>query len=508
VGAFGEKLRKQREQRNIALDAISNTTKISTRMLRALEDEHFDQLPGGVFNKGFVRAYARQVGLDEEEAIADYLTALRESQIQAQSILPDFRDLHNHNLRGNAPLVDEAPGDDLHSQDPRSQDPHGKDLHREDLHTEDLPGTDLPGKDLRTSGHRAHTADRSKPLIRDDRRKHGRRNEDHDKGRNAGQSAGRNVDGRNVESRNEARGPKDFPSFPDLAARARAASPPAERFRQKYPAGNPGEPSDQAAAQIPWGKLAIALLCVTLVLALWNSRRHTEPASALQPAAAATQSSATQSSATQSPANQPSTNHSPASAPEPAAPATQHPASVTSLRDGKTPPADALTLSPGKLPARTISPATTPSASSTLALSAAPASSASLKAAPAAAPEPAPSTKPAASSAGASPRVAKTPAVIPPKPFTLLIRAEKTTWVSIMADGKPVAEETLIAPAHTSVRATAEVVVKTGNAAGVSFQLNGKDVAAQGNEGEVKTYVFNATGVRPSPPAQSPAADR
>src|SRR5580658_4116214 len=91
VGAFGEKLRKQREQRGIELDAISNTTKISTRMLRALEDERFDQLPGGVFNKGFVRAYARLVGLDEEEAIADYLAALRESQIQAQSILPDFR---------------------------------------------------------------------------------------------------------------------------------------------------------------------------------------------------------------------------------------------------------------------------------------------------------------------------------------------------------------------------------------------------------------------------------
>src|SRR5580700_11886503 len=91
VGAFGEKLRKLREQRGIELDAISNTTKISTRMLRALEDEHFDQLPGGVFNKGFVRAYARQVGLDEEEALADYLLALRESQIQQQSILPDFR---------------------------------------------------------------------------------------------------------------------------------------------------------------------------------------------------------------------------------------------------------------------------------------------------------------------------------------------------------------------------------------------------------------------------------
>src|SRR5271155_2874380 len=91
LGAFGEKLRKQRELQGISLDAVSDTTKISTRLLRALEEEHFDQLPGGVFNKGFVRAYARQVGLNEEEAIADYLAALRESQIQAQTILPNFR---------------------------------------------------------------------------------------------------------------------------------------------------------------------------------------------------------------------------------------------------------------------------------------------------------------------------------------------------------------------------------------------------------------------------------
>ena len=90
MGAFGEKLRKQREQRGIALDALSNTTKISTCMLRALEDERFDQLPGGVFNEGFVRAYARQVGLNEEETVADYLASLRENQIQAQSTSPDF----------------------------------------------------------------------------------------------------------------------------------------------------------------------------------------------------------------------------------------------------------------------------------------------------------------------------------------------------------------------------------------------------------------------------------
>ena len=73
--SFGEKLRKEREQRKITLDDISSTSKISTRMLRALEEEHFDELPGGVFNKGFVRAYARHVGLDEEQTVSDYLEA-------------------------------------------------------------------------------------------------------------------------------------------------------------------------------------------------------------------------------------------------------------------------------------------------------------------------------------------------------------------------------------------------------------------------------------------------
>ena len=87
------------------------------------------------------------------------------------------------------------------------------------------------------------------------------------------------------------------------------------------------------------------------------------------------------------------------------------------------------------------------------------------------------------------------PAVKPPTTFTLLIRAEKTTWISIVADGKPVAEETLIAPAHTSVRASHEVYVRAGNAAGVSFVLNGKEFPARGNDGEVKTYIFDATGL-------------
>jgi len=65
----------EREQRGITLDQISRSTKIGTRFLQALEQDRFDQLPGGIFNKGFIRAYARFLGLDEEQAVSDYLTA-------------------------------------------------------------------------------------------------------------------------------------------------------------------------------------------------------------------------------------------------------------------------------------------------------------------------------------------------------------------------------------------------------------------------------------------------
>jgi hypothetical protein len=86
----------------------------------------------------------------------------------------------------------------------------------------------------------------------------------------------------------------------------------------------------------------------------------------------------------------------------------------------------------------------------------------------------------------------------PPRSFTLQIRAAKTSWVSVSADGKPLGRETLIAPAQTSVRATHDIVVKAGNAAGISFVLNGKEISAQGGAGEA-TYVFDATSVHALP---------
>jgi cytoskeleton protein RodZ len=72
MSAFGERLRREREMRGVTLDEISESTKISRRHLESLEREDFDSLPGGIFNKGFVRAYARFLGLDEDQAVADY----------------------------------------------------------------------------------------------------------------------------------------------------------------------------------------------------------------------------------------------------------------------------------------------------------------------------------------------------------------------------------------------------------------------------------------------------
>ena len=72
MSGFGERLRRQREMRGVSLEEISKSTKIGTRSLKAIEDEDFEKLPGGIFNKGFVRAYARFLGLDEEQIVGDF----------------------------------------------------------------------------------------------------------------------------------------------------------------------------------------------------------------------------------------------------------------------------------------------------------------------------------------------------------------------------------------------------------------------------------------------------
>ncbi|MFQ5702361.1 MAG: helix-turn-helix domain-containing protein, partial [Acidobacteriota bacterium] len=82
MASFGEELRRERELRDISLKEISEATKISTRFLQALEEDDFAILPGGIFNRGFIRAYARFIGIDGEEMVNAYLheVSLRQAQ--------------------------------------------------------------------------------------------------------------------------------------------------------------------------------------------------------------------------------------------------------------------------------------------------------------------------------------------------------------------------------------------------------------------------------------------
>jgi len=77
---LGTSFKKARESKGISLDDIAKQTRISTRFLSAIEKEEFNLLPGGIFNRGFVRSYAEALGIDADQAVAEYdrLLAARE----------------------------------------------------------------------------------------------------------------------------------------------------------------------------------------------------------------------------------------------------------------------------------------------------------------------------------------------------------------------------------------------------------------------------------------------
>jgi len=84
---LGATFKQARESKGISLDQIANETRISTRFLAAIENEEFHLLPGGVFNRGFVRAYAEKIGIDPDQAVADYqrIAEVRQPEILSTS---------------------------------------------------------------------------------------------------------------------------------------------------------------------------------------------------------------------------------------------------------------------------------------------------------------------------------------------------------------------------------------------------------------------------------------
>ncbi len=362
MGHFGDKFRNAREKKELTLDQVSNVTKISSRMLKAIEEEHFDQLPGGVFNKGFIRAYAKHLGLNDEEAVNDYLTCLREAQVDAHEVW-------------EPQAVPASP-----SPAPKRRNPE--------------------------TSKAAPKPPASKPQP-----------------------------------------PVQVEELPDLQLpRAEDLRPPRRDFSSD-PSGT------------PWGLVAVAAVVVVLAIILWaRHSRTTHPATAM--------------ASTQAAITQPAPSTTPAPVPPKANPA---PSSVHSTPSPVSPPVSPSSTQPHSAP----QPSPSPSAPTIDAEESADVTVRNFD-------KTAPKSSDQASAT-----------------LTLVIRASENSWISVLADGQLVTQETLIAPANTSIHASREITVRIGNAAGVTFLFNGQEVPAQGDESEVKIVTFDASGFK-SAASQSP----
>jgi cytoskeletal protein RodZ len=387
VGQFGDKFRKAREAKNISLDDVSNVTKISSRMLQAIEQEHFDQLPGGVFNKGFIRAYAKHLGLNDEDAVTDYLACLRQAQVDA------------HEVWDPAPQPVSAPAE------------------------------------------RRPIAPYRKPTLRV-------------------QPAG------------------EFDELPDLQLpRAEDVHPPKKEFLSDRRSGT------------PWSIVAVTAVILVLAIILWarhslGARPHaaSSPPKPVPTAQSAPVRATAVTAANPAPAKPTSAKSSPAKI-SPTNSSTNATATATQSRPPQPAPSTSPTITANFVATTPVKP---PSASPGK--------------------DVIPRTLPLATPAAATPApvttAPSTPAATPAAaPMTLVIRANETSWIAVTADGQPVSQETLIAPVHTSFRATRQIIARIGNAAGVTFVWNGQEIPAQGAEFEVKTFLFDASGMRilPSP---------
>jgi len=355
LGEFGDKFRKARESKELSLDDVSNVTKISARMLQAIEEERFDQLPGGVFNKGFIRAYAKHLGLNSEDAVTDYLACLRQAQIDAHEVWKP-----------------EAP----------------------------------PPPPIRAAAPApAKAISPSKPAVTPS--------------------------------------PVQVEELPDLQL------PRADHIRSK-----PKEYLDRPSEGMPWRLIAVAAVILIAAIFLWA--RHSRNAHTVAARTAAAP-----------PVTAPVVAQAPS--PQNALPPTP---AATAAHASTPVAAPAPTAKPAAALGQAHQPATPANSVEEKVVEKSDVTIRSFRQPPAQ-----PSTKPAAS-------------------LSLVIRATETSWISVTSDGQLVTQETLIAPANTTVRATREIVVRVGNAAGVAFLWNGEELPPQGAESEVKTFVFDHDGMR------------
>ncbi|MET0650535.1 MAG: helix-turn-helix domain-containing protein [Pyrinomonadaceae bacterium] len=83
-GSLGEQLRRARLERGINLREVAEQTRITMRHLEAIEADDYKSLPGGIFNKSFIKSYARHVGFPEARALELYERTARERGFQQE----------------------------------------------------------------------------------------------------------------------------------------------------------------------------------------------------------------------------------------------------------------------------------------------------------------------------------------------------------------------------------------------------------------------------------------
>jgi cytoskeletal protein RodZ len=86
--SIGENLRLAREARGVALRDISEQTRISMRYLEAIEADDYGRLPGGIFTRSFIRAYAKFIAYDEDQAMEEYGRTLSERGVANEDSSP------------------------------------------------------------------------------------------------------------------------------------------------------------------------------------------------------------------------------------------------------------------------------------------------------------------------------------------------------------------------------------------------------------------------------------
>jgi cytoskeletal protein RodZ len=83
---LGSRLKAAREQSGVSLKQLSGITKISVAALEALERNDFSRVPGGIFGRAFVRAYALEVGLDPDRTVEEFVAALTRAEREAVTV--------------------------------------------------------------------------------------------------------------------------------------------------------------------------------------------------------------------------------------------------------------------------------------------------------------------------------------------------------------------------------------------------------------------------------------